>query len=217
MVQNNNFDYSLRSGKATMGGHSSYSVQPIRKNAGSTAYSTSGSYISKAGRALYKTSAAELHSTNHSAMSYSSGSYSHNGGSNSYSSSSYASVNVPSLASTTFSWNKKDNGNTTIGNPRKVIHYENPQTEGGKTYYYDDEEEEWIEANNPNGDTSKDGDYEGQISLDGQYRWDGSKWVNIGEGISEVDNPVGNLPVLMMLIFAIAYCIVRNRLRSQKQ
>ncbi len=220
-VSTSNFrknSYSHSFGSARSYSSQTYSSQPMRKGVGSSNYSNGSSYISKAGKIIYQTSTADLHSSNASAMSYSAGSYSHSGSRKSYSSTSYAGVSLPSVSSTAFSWKSKINTDEALtAGPRKVIRPDISKTEGGKTYYWEDEDEEWVVANNPDGDTSKDGDYPGQISADGNYSWNGTQWVDISGQTAETNNPIGNLPVWMMLLCMMAYSVIRFRHRLARR
>ncbi len=209
----NSSNWNSNTRKSSYKVSSAYSYKPMRKDVGASNYSkNSGSYISKAGKVLYQTSAAELHSTNGSAMSYSSGSYSH-GSSKSQSQNSYASVSLPSVSSTVLSWQSKINTeDALINGPRKVIRPDITKTEGGNTYYYEDETEEWIIAQNLEGDITKPGDYPGQISSDGNYSWDGSQWVY--NDSAEVNEPIGNLPIWVLFLVMMVYVAIRYRMRK---
>lgn len=71
-------------------------------------------------------------------------------------------------------------------------------TEEGKIWQWNDEDEEWGEITGP-------GHFVGETKEVGgtYYRWNGTSWeINT---TSEVDNPIGSTPWLLMLLMAVAY------------
>lgn len=98
------------------------------------------------------------------------------------------------------------NNGPSNGAPRRV--YEPGVKVDGNGHYWDADEEAWLPIPGLDpipqvGDTK----YEGGI----EYTWNGSAWV---VSSNEVNNPIGSLPFLLMLLLCGGYVVMKKRKES---